>query len=118
MKEKNIEIELYEDVRGRVDLLIDMPVRDRVRFVNKNILFQQFTFRQFLSSKNIVPIQGHRGYYEIKYFFTHPPYRAIAIIHKEALLLLIVFKGSGSKGRLERYIKQAVSRASEWNTRT
>ena len=117
MEEPNLEIELYVDEVGKSDLMDDMSVRDRSRFIKKNEDFEKFTIFQFLKSKHIEPVKKNKGFFEVKYRFSSPPYRAVAFLCRGILLVLLVFKGSGSDGKLKKHIGQAVNRFENWKSR-
>ena len=117
MKESNLEIELYVDKVGKSDLMEEMSARDRVRFIKKNEDFEKFTQFQLLKSKHIEPVKEHKGFFEVKYRFSSPPYRAITFIYKSILLILLVFKGSGSDGKLRKHMVQAINRLEDWKSR-
>lgn len=116
MEEPNLEIELYEDKVGESDLMGDMSARDRSRFIKKNEDFEKFTLRQFLKSNHIDPVEDNKGFFEVKYRFS-PPYRAVAFLCKGILLILLVFKGSGSDGKLKKHIGRAINRLEDWKSR-
>jgi|SRR3989344_1683581 len=117
MDQKPIKIKLYEDAQGQSDLLKDMSTRDQARFIKKNEDFEKLSFHQFLKSKLVDRIFNHNNFYELKYFFSEPPYRALAFIFKGELIILLVFKGSGSRGKLIRYLPRAINRANDWGQR-
>ena|SRR3989344_2396508 len=117
MHNEPVQIELYTDKNGNMDLLDDMPIKDQRKFVQKNEDFTKRTLQQFLRSKDINPIVGFKNYYEIKYWFSSPPYRGISIIRKQLVVILSVFKGSGSGGALKKYISKAINRAQDWLSR-
>jgi len=115
----NIEIEIYVDEKGETDLFDDMSNNDQSKFIKKNEDFQKFTLPQLLRANHVRSIKGrvNKGFFEIRYLFTSPPYRAISIIHKNLLVILVLFKGSGSGGKLEKHIKKAKTRADYWKLR-
>ena len=117
MEEPNLEIELYVDKVGKSDLMDDMSVRDRSRFIKKNEDFEKFTLFQFLKSNHIEPVKENKGSFEVKYHFSSPPYRAVAFLCRGILLILLVFKGSGSDGKLKKHIGQAINRLENWKSR-
>lgn len=117
MEEKNLEIELYVDEVGKSDLMEDMTARDKARFVKKNEDFEKFTTFQFLKSKHIDPVQDNKGFFEVKYRFSSPPYRAVAFLYEHILLILLIFKGSGSDGKLKKHMGKAIARLESWKLR-
>lgn len=117
MEQQSVRIELYEDEKGESDLLLQMSPKDKARFVKKNEDLEKLPFYNFRQSKDVSPIRGLNCFYELRYRFSSPPYRAIAFIHKSLLVILLVFKGSGSNGKLEKNLPKAINRSKKWKSR-
>lgn len=111
------DIEFYEDKRGISDILDGMPPKDQARFFKKTESFKKLPFYSFVRHDSVEFIPNYKGFYEIKYKFSSPPYRAIAFIQNTCLVLLLVFKGSGSGGNLNKHLVRAVNRANDWKNR-
>lgn len=109
------KILLYENTKGESDILSGMSFKEKSRFIKKTEDFQKLPFLKFRSSKDVEFISDN--FYELKYRFTHPPYRGIAIIYKDCLVILLVFKGSGSNGKLNKNMPRAINRANDWKSR-
>ncbi len=80
------------------------------QIIKHNEHFGQLTLRQLLRNKTkiekaLCKIKGLEKLWELKYVITSP-YRAVCIIQKNKITLLMLMKGSGSKGKLNKFIKK------------
>lgn len=109
--------EAKDDHSPITEFLDSIAVRDAVWISKKNSYFERKNYKQLEYSKHwgkIVNIDYEL--YELKYH-SSPPYRAICIPWKEKIVILVLFKGSGSNGNVNRYLPTAVERAKDWKER-
>ncbi len=117
-----VEIEYWEDVDGIspiVQFIRERPLEHQVRIKKRNDHFRNLTFQQLRNTPFFELATGAKHpLWELKYLASKGMnYRALCIIHKNILVVLVVFKGSGSGGRLQKYFPQAIQRAEEWKQR-
>lgn len=117
-----VEIELWEDLSGVSPVgeflkdISDTHVKSWV--VKKTDHFRKYTLRQFLNTSHIVPIEGvsyRERLYELRYASSGPRnFRATCIIWNRTLIVLEMFQGSGSNGKVLKYVPISIQRADSW----
>ena len=56
--------------------------------------------------------------WELQYPASHGMnYRAICLLWQQRVVVLVMFKGSGSGGKIRHYFQQAIERAEDWKRR-
>ena len=94
------------------DFLLGLIEKDKVQIKKKMDLFVQKSVQELCRLEDLKKIRGtaNPALYELK-FRLHNPYRAICLRTGEnGLLILEMFKGSGSGGEVERHLPLARKR--------
>lgn len=118
-----VDIEYWEDSRGfsavTKFILEQIPTEDQARIAKKNNHFRSLTFQQLCKTPFFEPVKGAKyPLWELKYLASKSMnYRALCILHKSILVILLIFKGSGSEGKLQKHFPQAIQRAEDWKRR-
>lgn len=83
--------------------------RDRVNILKKIEYFNQLTLEELRKTKDFVKIKssGVPALFELK-FKLMIPFRAVCGLHKDEIVIIKIFKGSGSGGGLRRAMQQEV----------
>ena len=95
------------------DFLMHVEVNDLKQIKKKDELFSKKTVRELCLSRDLTKIKGtgNPPLYELRYQFKNP-YRAICLRIKENELLIVeIFRGSGSGGEVEKHLPIAIKRA-------
>jgi len=106
----------YGELSPISNFLLSLIEKDQVQITKKNETFAQKSVQQLCMLEDLKKIKGteHPALYELKYR-TKNPYRAICLRTGENdLLVLEMFKGSGSDGEVERHIPTAKKRLGIW----
>ena len=106
-----VKIEIWQNQEGFCHYLDSFNAikseRTKDRISKRNRFFEQLEFRQLMRDRSLmekVKVRGLEDLLELKYLIT-PPFRSICIIWKEKLVLLMLMSGSGSDGRLTRFVQ-------------
>ncbi|KKS37970.1 MAG: hypothetical protein A3G49_01285 [Candidatus Sungbacteria bacterium RIFCSPLOWO2_12_FULL_41_11] len=119
--DEKLLIEPYEDEQGNSpfgDFLLTLPDKDIDFIAKKLINFQEYRISQLKNRSDFLDvIEGTDiELFELK-FKRSPQYRAVCIVRGNKIIILEMFKGSGSNGRVLKYIGKARERADDWDKR-
>ena len=108
-----IELIFHKDQRGHcsfLDSLQNIGNPDTVDSINqRNKHVQKLKFFELRNSDDLDDIGGSPldGLMELKYKIK-PPYRAIVYFKGRRLFPLLLMKGSGSQGKINRFVRQNI----------
>ena len=115
MNKNKVKIEIWESEDGFSPYLNSFKTindeRTKDRIIKRNRFFEKLEFGQLTGSRDQiekVKIRGLEELWELKYLIT-PPFRAVCFIWDNKLILLMLMAGSGSDGRLTRFINSKTS---------
>lgn len=98
-------------------VFLKLPARVRAPITNKIKYYQNYTVSQLKNNrKYLEKIEGvNYGFvlWELK-FPSDPPYRCICVIKEHSIIMLEMFQGSGSDGKVTKRVPRAVKKANEW----
>ncbi len=110
MPDFDIDLEIYEDTEKwcpYFESIEDIRNPGTVKAImRRNEYYQKLKYFQLRNSDEFVDIKNSPidGLVEVKYKI-QPPYRAIAYFRARKLFLLLLMKGSGSNGKINRFVK-------------
>jgi hypothetical protein len=118
----NVDIEYWESSAGECPIenfILNLPANHQTWIAKKDIFFEKMTVRQLMKTMSFEKAKGTREtLWELKYAGSKGMnYRMLCIIHKQSIIGLELFKGSGSGGMLRKYFEQAIHRAQDWKIR-
>lgn len=103
------------------ELVSKLPFRVRVPILKKMQFYQNYTVNQLKNNrKYLEKIEGVNSdivLWELK-FYSDPPYRCICVIKEHRIIVLEMFQGSGSDGKVMKWVPRAVKKAEKWNQLT
>jgi len=115
MNKNKVKIEIWENEDGFSPYLNSFKAikdeRAKDRIIKRNRFFEKLEFGQLTGSRDQiekVKIRGLEELWELKYLIT-PPFRAVCFIWDNKLVLLMLMAGSGSDGRLTRFVNSKTS---------
>ncbi len=117
LAEEKLIIEPYKNGSGDFpikDFLENLPRKDFHYIVKKLSYFQGYSISQLKNSRHLEIVRGHNEFWELK-FHHISEYRAVCILRKNKIILLEMFKGSGSRGNVTRYIEKCLERVKVWD---
>lgn len=120
--EEKVVIEAFEDEDGNSpigDFLIKLPVKESSRIIKKKEYLEKYTIPKLKNKKQFLEkIEGaDTELWELK-FPISPPYRSVCIVRGNKIVMLEMFKGSGSNGRVLKYaVEVSCERAIDWDNR-
>lgn len=95
----------------------NLPAKDFKYIIDKRAYFHRHSISQLKISRHLENIRGATELWELK-FHWRTEYRAVCIIRENKIVMLDMFKGSGSAGRgVTKYIPKCLQRAEDWNKR-
>lgn len=101
------------------NFIVQLPPKTKSRIFKRADHYAEMTVDQLLANREILEKVHGSTYplYELK-FRISPPIRAISIIWKNKVVVLKMFKGSGSNGRLGKEVtRQVIEMADNWKLR-
>lgn len=119
--EKKLIIELWDDGKGNSPIegfLAKLPAKSFNYIVKKREYFEKYTVQKLKNNRQFLEdIQGtDPKLWELK-FPSSPPYRAVCIVRENKIIILVMFKGSGSNSEVLKHTSKAFERAVEWDRR-
>lgn len=115
--EGKLTIEAYEDDEGNSpieDFLKSLSAKDFSYIVKKRAYFHGYSIPQLKNSRHLENIRSAVAFWELK-FHSPTPYRTVCIIRGNKVVILDMFKGSGSDGEVIRHIPKCLQRAHDWD---
>ncbi|MFY9462615.1 MAG: hypothetical protein WAP52_00305 [Candidatus Sungiibacteriota bacterium] len=107
-----------EDWNGQEMTILDslphrvvVPILNKIRYYQNHTVNQLKNNRKFLES--ISGVNSEIVLWELK-FYSDPPYRAICIVIGSRIIVLVMFQGSGSHGKVRKWVPKALVKAGEW----
>lgn len=120
MSQDKISIDLWDDGLDSTpieDFLSNLqPVSVSYYVAQKLIYYRQHTITQLRNNRQY--LEEIRGIddpqlWELK-FYSHPHCRAICLVGISKIVILEMFMGSGSGGRVSKFTPKAIERARSW----
>ncbi len=117
-----VEIEYWEDARGIspvADFIGDLPAKHQAWIAKRDEFFESMTMRQLMQTQFFEKAKGQSSpLWELKYSGSGGKnYRMLCIICKHSLIGLVIFQGSGSGGKLNKFSQKAIERGADWRRR-
>lgn len=113
MDEKSC-IEVWDDSE---ELVSRLPFRVRVPILKKMQYYRNYTVNQLKNKskylEKIEAVNSHIVLWELK-FPSDPPYRFVCLIKEHRIIVLEIFQGSGSDGKVRKRVPQALKKAEAW----
>lgn len=117
----NVEIVHWEDEKGEspvTDFYLTLPSKHQAWIAKRDTYFENYTFPELMATPYLEKIEGTDDLWELKYLGKGGRcYRMICIFCSQKLIGLVLFKGSGSGGKVTKHIALAESRALSWKVR-
>lgn len=118
----HVEIEYWESSAGECPIenfILSLPADHQNRIIKKNDFFEKLTLQQLMKTTCFEKAKGaSQALWELKYPGSKGMnYRMLCIIHKQSVVGLDLFQGSGSGGKLRKHFDQAIQRADDWRKR-
>ncbi len=119
--EEKLIIEPWDDGEGNSpieDFLAELPAKSFRYIVRKREYYEKRTVQQLKNNRLFLEdIKGTDSkLWELK-FRSSPQYRAVCIIRGNSIIMLVMFKGSGSEGEVMRHVPKALERSIAWDER-
>lgn len=115
MNNNKVKIEIWEGKDGFSPYIESFEsIKDkqtRKRITKRNRFFEELEFGQLIRDGDQMQkakIDGLEELWELKYLIT-PPFRAICFMWDNKLVLLMLMAGSGSEGKLNRFVNSKAS---------
>ena len=115
-------IEYWEHSNGFspvAEFFKELPAEHKKRIGDREDFCEGLSFLELLRTPYFRKAQGAKDtLWELRYPASHGMnYRAICLLWQQRVVVLVMFKGSGSGGKIRHYFQQAIERAEDWKRR-
>jgi hypothetical protein len=114
------EIEYWQNPQGNCPIeqfILKLPAKHQAWIAKKDVFFESMSVRELMRSSYFEKVSDTE-LWELKYSGSGGyNYRMLCIIWHRGIVALVMFQGSGSGGKLNKYITRAQANAEDWKNR-